>query len=260
MYQLKERNIDSFISFVLIESHKINHDEDSLSDILYLMTVDDKSYQDKKGDYYIFRPLSLIKKAYEVYINNGNIKDVKSLIKKAIKMLKGKKDMVCISFSDMSRMVRSKVNNSEDSDDYFLDHITFLNYLNSSDYSEDEQESISKKSWSGSDLAEYIKQSVISEKISDVSICKLADSFRRIVIPRIHDQSLINEVIKSCFDVVSKNLSEMSREQIEEFFLKRSVDYKYIALWARIRMAWISNIKKIQSKDKNKKRGRKKKK
>ncbi|MEM4483487.1 MAG: hypothetical protein QXS19_06185 [Candidatus Methanomethylicia archaeon] len=266
MNQLKEKSIDNFLAFVLSESYKINHDEDSLSDILYLITVESKNAQDKKieGDYYIFKPLSLIRRAYELYMNDGDIKEVKSLIKRGIKMLKGRKDNFIISFSDMSRMIKNKIHSKNDEDyDFFLDHITYLNYAENES---DENVGDDANNNSGSivnidhDLSSYIRENFMIDKMTDVSISKLADSIKRIVLPKVSNPSLLNDIIRECFIILQKNLGDMDKEKIEEFFLNRSSDYKYIALWARIRMAWVSKIKKMQSNKNNVKRGRKKKK
>lgn len=265
MTQLKEKNIENFLSFVLSESHKIKHDEDSLAEVLYLMTVENKSEQDKKieGDYYIFKPLSLIKKAYDLYMNDGSIKEVKALIKRGIKMLSGRRDNVMISFSDMSKMIKNKIHDKNDeSYDFFIDHITYLNYAENcfNDNVEDNSNSCSESVASpNQDLSAYIRESSIIDKMTDISISKLADSIKRIVLPKVHNPSLLNDIIRECFVILQNNLGDMDKDKIEEFFLNRSSDYKYIALWARIRMAWVSKIKKMQS-NSNIKRGRKRKK
>lgn len=265
MTQLKEKNIENFLSFVLSESYKIKHDEDSLAEVLYLMTVENKSDQDKKieGDYYIFRPLSLIRKAYNLYMNDGNIKDVKSLIKRAIKMLSGRKDNLIISFSDMSRMIKNKIHDKDDSYNFFIDHITYLNYAGGgfNENVEDNNKSCSENVVnSNHDLYTYIRENFMMDKMTDVSIYKLADSIKRIVLPKVSNLSLLNDIIRECFVILQNNLGDMDKDKIEEFFLNRSSDYKYIALWARIRMAWVSKIKKMQSNNPNVKRGRKSKK
>lgn len=266
MTQLKEKNIENFLSFVLSESYKIKHDEDSLAEVLYLMTVENKSDQDKKieGDYYIFRPLSLIRKAYALYMSDSDIKEVKSLIKKGIKMLSGRKNNLIISFSDMSRMIKNKIHDKDDdSYDFFIDHITYLNYSDSS-FNENVEDNSNNCSVDivepNQDLYTYIKESFIIDKMTDVSISKLADSIKRIVLPKVHNPSLLNDIIRECFVILQNNLGDMDKDKIEEFFLNRSSDYKYIALWARIRMAWVSKIKKMQSNKSNVKRGRKRKK
>lgn len=90
---------------------------------------------------------------------------------------------------------------------------------------------------------------IFLNSLSPFGLNKLILSIRKIIIPRLEKMNIDDEqkvvLLNSCID---KLRIESDISEIEEMFKKRSSEAKYIWLWAKIRMRWVSILNKTKRK------------
>lgn len=249
---ITEQKLQVFIS-KLIRVIKEKYDLDTqikISDVIYkfyYMYVGEEVESEKnEEEFNLFVAIKFLNDKFKYFLSSGknfiSIDYAYDIVKSINGIIKNKKNSE-IAFSN-TRIPENVL--------FFIENSNLNSHYFSVTHNELEHHDLNELEKLNSYNLEYIKN--ISQEnrkflnsLSEFALNKLMLSVGKILLPRVRDLNLDKEasskILNLCIDEL-RTASDLNT--IEEMFRKRSSDTKYIWLWAKIRMRWVNNFRKLK--------------